>query len=127
MDGPVTVKIPPGSQPNSQLVMKGKGVKMVQNPNKRCPACVVYLVSLLTHCSIMQHLTDIVSYLLYPCYMLVPPYPISITLLEGEHPYSTVVYSTIPSHPTLCLTLSCTVEDAHPSDTLVRKLVWSIP
>ena len=35
LDGSVSVKIPPGSQPNSQLVLKGKGVKMVQNPNRR--------------------------------------------------------------------------------------------
>jgi len=35
LDGSVQLKIPPGSQPNSQLVLKGKGVRHVQNPNRR--------------------------------------------------------------------------------------------
>jgi molecular chaperone DnaJ len=35
LDGPVTLKVPPGSQPNSQLVLRGKGVRMIQTPSRR--------------------------------------------------------------------------------------------
>ena len=35
LDGMVTMKIPPGTQPDDSLLLRGKGVRVVNNPSKK--------------------------------------------------------------------------------------------
>ncbi len=35
LDGMVTMKVPAGTQPDAQLILRGKGIRYVTNPTKR--------------------------------------------------------------------------------------------
>lgn len=35
LDGMVTMKIPPGTQPETQLMLRGKGVRFINSPTRR--------------------------------------------------------------------------------------------
>lgn len=46
LDGQVSLKIPPGSQPNTKFKLRGKGVRRVDNPNIRGNQIVTLIVNI---------------------------------------------------------------------------------